>query len=43
MNDTNTISYVFPKTVEFKLGVKPEKKRKPDKNNKLKQKINIEK
>ena len=43
MNDTNTISYVFAKTVEFKLGAKPKKKRKPDKNNKPKQKINIEK
>ena len=43
MNDANTILYAFPKTVEFKFGVKPKKKRKPDENNKPKQKINIEK
>ena len=35
--------YACAKTVESKLGVKPKKKRKPDKNKKPKWKINIEK
>ena len=33
--------YVCAKTVESKLGVKPKKKRKPNKNKKPKWKINI--
>ena len=43
MNDVNTMLYACAKTVESKLGVKPKKKRKPDKNKKPKWKINIEK
>ena len=43
MNDVNTMLYACAKTVESKHGVKPKKKRKPDKNNKTKWKINIEK
>ena len=43
MNDVNAILYACAKTVECKLGVKPEKKRNPDKNKKPKWKINIEK
>ena len=43
MNDANTMLYACAKTVESKLGVKPKKKRKTDKNNKPKWKINIEK
>ena len=35
--------YACAKTVESKLEVKPEKKRKPDKNKKTNWKINIEK
>ena len=35
MNDVNTILQTCTKTVESKLGVKPKKKRKPDKNTKL--------
>ena len=35
--------YAYAKMVESELGVKPEKKRKPDKNKKTKWKINIEK
>ena len=43
MNDVNTMLYACAKTVESKLGVKPKKKRKPDKDKKSKWKINIEK
>ena len=43
MNDVNTMLYACAETVESKLGVKPKKKRKPDKNKKPKWKINIEK
>ena len=43
MNDVNTILYACAKTVESKFGVKPKKKRKPDKNKKPKWSINIEK
>ena len=43
MNDVNTILYACAKTVESKFGVKPKKKRKPDKNKKPKWNINIEK
>ena len=43
MNDVNTMLYACAKIVESKLGVKPEKKRKPDKNKKPKWKVNIEK
>ena len=43
MNDVNTMLYACAKTVESKLGVKPKKKRKPDKNKKPKWKNNIEK
>ena len=32
MNDVNTMLYACAKTGESKLGVKPKKKRKPDKN-----------
>ena len=43
MNDVTTMLYVCAKIVESKPGVKLEKKRKPDKNEKPKWKINIEK
>ena len=43
MNDVNTVFYTCAKTVESKFGVKPKKKIKPDKNEKTKWKINIEK
>ena len=43
MNDDNTVLYACAKTVESKLGVKPKKKRKPDKNKKPRWKTNIEK
>ena len=43
MNDVNTMLYARAKTVESKLGFKPKKKRKPDKNKKPKWKTNIEK
>ena len=43
MNDANTILYACARTVGSKLGVKPKKKIKTDKNNKPKWKINIEK
>ena len=43
MNEVNTILYACAKTVEFKLEVKPKKKRKSDKNKIPKRKINIEK
>ena len=43
MNDVNTMLYACAKTVESKLGVKPKKKRKPDKNKKPEWKNNIEK
>ena len=43
MNDVNTMLYACAETVESKLGVKPKKKRKPDKNKTPKWKINIEK
>ena len=43
MNEVNTIVYACAKTVESKLGVKPKKKRKSDKNKIPKRKINIEK
>ena len=33
-NDVNTMLYTCAKTVESKLGFKPKKKRKPDKNKK---------
>ena len=42
MNDVNAILYACAKTVESKLGVKPEKKRNTDKNKKPKWKIDIE-
>ena len=32
MNDVNAMLYACAKIVEFKLGVKPKEKRKPDKN-----------
>ena len=34
MNDVNTMLYACAKAVEFKLRVKPKKKRKPGKNKK---------
>ena len=43
LNDVNTMLYACAKTVASKLGVKPKKKTKPDKNKKPKLKINIEK
>ena len=43
MNDANTVLYACAKTTESKLGVKPKKKRKTDKNKKPKWKTNIEK
>ena len=43
MNDVTTMLYVCAKIVESKPGVKLKKKRKPDKNEKPKWKINIEK
>ena len=43
MNDVNTMLYACAKTVESKLGVKPKKKRKPEKNKMPKCKINVEK
>ena len=43
MNNVNTLLYACAKTVESKLGVKLKKKRKPDKNKKLKWTIHIEK
>ena len=43
MNDINTMLYACAKAVESKLGVKPKKKRKLDKNKKPKHKINIQK
>ena len=43
MNDVNTILYACARTVESKIGVKPKKKRKLDKNKKSKWKSNIEK
>ena len=43
MNDVNTMLHACAKTVESRLGVKPKKKRKPDKNKKPKSKINFKK
>ena len=43
MNDVNTMLYACARTVESKIGVKPKKKRKLDKNKKSKRKSNIEK
>ena len=43
MNDVNTMLYACARTVESKIGVKPKKKRKLDKNKKSKWKSNIEK
>ena len=43
IEQVNTILYACAKTVESKLGVKPKKKRKSDKNKIRKRKINIEK
>ena len=41
LNDVNTMLCACAKTVESKLGFKPKKKRKPDKNKKPKWRINI--
>ena len=41
MNDVNTMMCLW-KTIESKLGIKPKKKRKPDKNKIPQWKINIE-
>ena len=43
MNDVNAMSYVCAKTVDPKLGVKPKKTRKSNKNEKPKWKNDIEK
>ena len=43
MNNVNIMLHACTKIIEFKFGVKPKKKREPDKNNEPKWKIYIDK